>query len=985
MATHTAMAQGSDASMRSSLEQHLGILHFVSSKEHGWSGQSRTRYTDFLVHEITKDGEVVHLSNFHSNARELAQATRQITTAPPSTHQLSQPNEPESLEAEGNTSGNNQELSTVEMTGTQGGEPPKDGIPDSDQTILVDLVGQTCAGELIAFYVKVQQNPKAPHKTQGEVTIPAIKDKSQRSRVHGEIRRIFGGKIETTTGSDDNIRATAARGGNKQRGNRSTNNGIRSSRQNPAQNGDGPYLHFSLYKENKDTMDALNHMAKTLRLHPKVFGAAGTKDRRAVTVQRVSIKSRNPSSLVSVNERINNIKIGDFKYAQHPIRLNDHDGNEFVIVLKNCSFSGTGHLSFQEKLSVANSIIDSALAQVVQHGFINYYGTQRFGTHQIGTQEVGMKILQEDFVGATQALLSYDPLLLQDPVQGKDHTGGANRESVDRARACAAFLNSKDSKAALNHLPPRCHVEKTLIQHLGKNPTDFIGALMSINRSMRTMYVHAYQSFVWNFLASKRWEQFGAQVVKGDLVLVEAESALAQNANDGEMATEGGFLLDEDIAATKDYGLVAHALTEDEAKGGKYSIYDVVLPSPGWDVLYPLNEIGEFYTEFMGKPENGGLDPQNMRRRQRDFSLPGSYRKLMGKLKRIPTAVVQAYSSDLEQLVPTDLDIIRSRKAKEATERAARQQNAASSWHKFTQNVQQNELEESRERIARREAEELPPPVRMNDTWVQTSMDGSNKRIKIAKHTTVGTDEDQSVPQADGDSIQNKNSPQYGGTIEVNANTVAVDQRNGGDGMKGHQAYGSFSSPILTAIVAQVRAITNSFIHAIHQVMVFLRITTDRNSVKPNRHDPQLESLIRPPQSTSTDSEEMTQTGAVQRASETAPTSNTIQPDVHPNPDVVSVALQPSDAPNNPQSNAASIPRTSDTALDGFAPAKCETTLPADPTSPQKIAVILRFALDTSQYATMVIRELQGAPFRNHDVAQALNEPTLSERAANSA
>lgn len=37
------MAQGSDAFLRSRLEQRLGILHFVSAKEHGWSGQLRTR------------------------------------------------------------------------------------------------------------------------------------------------------------------------------------------------------------------------------------------------------------------------------------------------------------------------------------------------------------------------------------------------------------------------------------------------------------------------------------------------------------------------------------------------------------------------------------------------------------------------------------------------------------------------------------------------------------------------------------------------------------------------------------------------------------------------------------------------------------------------------------------------------------------------------------------------------------------------------
>lgn len=382
-----------------------------------------------------------------------------------------------------------------------------------------------------------------------------------------EIRRIFGGKIETTTTSDGSIKATAASVGNRQRGGRSANAGIRNASKNLAEGASGPYLHFSLYKENKDTMDALNHMAKVLRAHPKAFGAAGTKDRRAVTVQRVSIKGRSPASLLLVNERINGLKIGDFDYSQDPIRLNDHDGNEFVIVLKNCVFNGTENLGFEETLSIAKLTIDSALTQISQRGFINYYGTQRFGTHQIGTQEVGMKILQEDFAGAIEALLSYDPLLLEDS-QDKDHVKGIHREDINRARACSAFFKTKDPNAALEYLPPRCHVEKTVIQHLGRNPTDFVGALMSINRSMRTMYGHAYQSLVWNFVASKRWERFGAQVINGDLVLVKSKSAASSRIYDGK-ETEDSLAWGEDIAAAQHFGYMPHAVTEDDLQDKK--------------------------------------------------------------------------------------------------------------------------------------------------------------------------------------------------------------------------------------------------------------------------------------------------------------------------------------------------------------------------------------------------------------------------------
>jgi len=696
-------------------------------------------------------------------------------------------------------------------------------------------------------------------------------------------------------------------------------------------------------------MDALSHMAKVLRIHPKSFGAAGTKDRRAVTVQRVSIKGRNPASLLFVNERIPNVKIGDFSYAKDPIKLNDHDGNEFVIVLKNCVFSGTDHLSFEDKLSVAKSTVESALAQVTQHGFINYYGTQRFGTHQIGTQDIGMKILKGDFVGAAQALLAYDSLLLQDSDQDQEHSRGVHRDDISRARACSMFMGSNDSKAALEVLPPRCHVEKALMQHLGRSPSDYLGALMSINRSMRTMYGHAYQSLVWNFVASKRWERFGSQVINGDLVLVKSRSAPPQNINEADL----DMVWEDEIASVKNAGLVAHAVTEDDLHDGKYSIYDVVLPTPGWDVIYPPNEIGDFYMEFMGRPENGGLDPYDMRRRQRDFSLPGSYRKLMGKLKRVPTASVQAYSSDLEQLMPTDLDIIRSNKAKTAAECDPRQQGAALKWQAFAQNVQRIELEESKARIEKRESKGHTSPVRISDTWIQTSTDGSNKRVKIAGHAATTTNGAGSTSAATGDAIRVESSAEGGKTTTMDVDTAATSDTCDREDAQGEQKTSTTAgSSIFTIVKEQVRAIANSFLSAIHRVMVFFRISTDNKSAKPTTEEPQPEQLEAPPQEVSVSGSGTIPVDASSKVSETHTDADTDTAK-----ETISSVPLPSNVADNSASNTLITPASEETDK-----AEPKTTAAVDTADPKKIAVILRFALDTSQYATMVIRELQGTP-----------------------
>jgi tRNA(Glu) U13 pseudouridine synthase TruD len=41
------------------------------------------------------------------------------------------------------------------------------------------------------------------------------------------------------------------------------------------------------------------------------------------------------------------------------------------------------------------------------------------------------------------------------------------------------------------------------------------------------MYIHSYQSYIWNTLVSKRIERFGIKVATGDLVVLDEDDDLA--------------------------------------------------------------------------------------------------------------------------------------------------------------------------------------------------------------------------------------------------------------------------------------------------------------------------------------------------------------------------------------------------------------------------------------------------------------------------
>jgi tRNA pseudouridine13 synthase len=114
-----------------------------------------------------------------------------------------------------------------------------------------------------------------------------------------------------------------------------------------------PYIHFTLQKTNRDTQDALGYLSRTLHVNIKDLAVAGTKDKRGVTVQRVSLrrgnktvedvwKSANQFNRRSVQEILSQrgdrgVRIADFNYRKTGLELGMLKGNAFVITLRYVS------------------------------------------------------------------------------------------------------------------------------------------------------------------------------------------------------------------------------------------------------------------------------------------------------------------------------------------------------------------------------------------------------------------------------------------------------------------------------------------------------------------------------------------------------------------------------------------------------------------------------------------------------------------------
>ena len=557
--------------------------------------------------------------------------------------------------------------------------------------MLLSYFDSGVANDILALHNRILKTPNRKARDYGVVQSGII-DRQTRSKIHQDIRRMFDSRLETTTDGQGSMiiaampeaptfhgRAPMDDGRyNSQHGSRGRgrNDRGRGGARNNRQGGDvrvnrqtqwaelgGDYLHFTLSKENRDTMQSISWLAKRLNMKPSAFEFAGTKDRRGVTAQRVSVCRVFAGRMAEAGRSMYGAKIGNFEYRPHKLQLGELLGNEFVITLRDCDFHSPIPMDSEEMISIGKAIVNDAIKNLAKHGFVNYYGLQRFGTFSTSTDQVGVKILQGDFEAAVNNILHFSPASLeaaQDPTQ----SAGDKISQEDHSRALAINLfNTGNTNLALRELPGKFSAEHGIIQHLSKPNAshDFLGAIQQISRNMRLMYVHAYQSLVWNKAASERWKRFGSKVVEGDLVLIdEHKSKTGSDIKSEDVDADGEAIVrpakDDRAVNPDDMFTRARALSKEEVASGDYTIFDIVLPTPGYDILYPANEIEKFYESFMASEGGGGLNPHDMRRKWKDFSLSGSYRKVIARPGEDFSFDVKTYKDEDEQFVETDLD-----------------------------------------------------------------------------------------------------------------------------------------------------------------------------------------------------------------------------------------------------------------------------------------------------------------------------------------
>ncbi|MCC7552457.1 tRNA pseudouridine(13) synthase TruD [Candidatus Micrarchaeota archaeon] len=234
----------------------------------------------------------------------------------------------------------------------------------------------------------------------------------------------------------------------------------------------GKFLYFVLQKKQWSTEGAIFRISNGLHAKTKRFNWAGTKDKQAVTTQLVSGFAINKKALQ--NLKLKDIHINGMWTENKKVNLGDLLGNKFKIKISDLEEKA------EEKIQKIHEKLNGK--------FVNYFGEQRFGTIRQNTHIIGQHIISEEYNEAIMEFLTNEE--------------GEHNEDARQAR-----INLKESlnySKALEEFPRYLRLERTMIEWLSKYPNDYVGALRKIPRGISLLFVHAFQSYLFNLELNER-------------------------------------------------------------------------------------------------------------------------------------------------------------------------------------------------------------------------------------------------------------------------------------------------------------------------------------------------------------------------------------------------------------------------------------------------------------------------------------------------
>jgi tRNA pseudouridine13 synthase len=254
----------------------------------------------------------------------------------------------------------------------------------------------------------------------------------------------------------------------------------------------GRYLIFEVEKKDWETHHLVRDLSRQLKISQKRFGWAGTKDKNAVTRQRMSVASLDEKELSRIT--LPDVKIKVLGRSNRAVSLGDLRGNRFCIRIREIGLD-------EAETARCLGAVSEEIRQ--QGGLPNYFGVQRFGELRPVTHLVGEALVRGD---PERAVMTYLAL----PFPGEPETTRLARSKL---------LEDRDFARALQEFPFRLRYERAMMSSLVEKE-DWASSFNVLTPNLKRLFVHAYQSLLFNKILSMRMRSGLPldRAVEGDVV-----------------------------------------------------------------------------------------------------------------------------------------------------------------------------------------------------------------------------------------------------------------------------------------------------------------------------------------------------------------------------------------------------------------------------------------------------------------------------------
>ena len=228
-------------------------------------------------------------------------------------------------------------------------------------------------------------------------------------------------------------------------------------------------LYVNLIKTRASTLAAIESVSASLGIPKEKIGYAGIKDGAALTSQRISLRDVLWKDIAG--KRIPNVYLEPVAYGNGSVSIGELGGNRFTILVR------TDGQEFAQRLK-------PLLEAYREHGFLNYFGLQRFGLRLEG-HRIGCLLARGDTNGAIREFFlhaSSDELPLFRNL---------------RERLASVYGDWRRMKEIMTPFPYTFSRELVVVEKLIEDPKKTQNALRSIKDALR-LYIRGYTSWVVN-------------------------------------------------------------------------------------------------------------------------------------------------------------------------------------------------------------------------------------------------------------------------------------------------------------------------------------------------------------------------------------------------------------------------------------------------------------------------------------------------------